>query len=148
MSTALELVVHKGGCHCGQVAFEVQAPADLFVYNCNCSVCTKKQNRHFIVPKSRFKLIKGEDYLTTYTFNTHRAKHMFCRVCGVQSFYQPRSNPDGYGVMPHCIDPSTIRSINVENFDGVHWQEAMDKESTREVPIHTWSQSTTDDQQN
>lgn len=25
---------------------------------CSCSVCKKKQNRHFIVPASRFKLLK------------------------------------------------------------------------------------------
>ncbi|PIO61116.1 hypothetical protein TELCIR_17369, partial [Teladorsagia circumcincta] len=37
---------------------------------------------------------QGEEYLTTYTFNTHRAKHKFCSICGVQSFYVPRSNPD------------------------------------------------------
>lgn len=40
---------------------------------------------------------QGSDNLTTYTFNTHAAKHTFCKTCGVQSFYTPRSNPDGYG---------------------------------------------------
>lgn len=25
---------------------------------CSCSICKKKQNRHFIVPASRFKLLK------------------------------------------------------------------------------------------
>ena len=56
-----------------------------------------KQNHHFIVPESRFTLLKGADKITTYTFNTHIAKHTFCSLCGVQSFYSPRSNPDGYG---------------------------------------------------
>lgn len=54
-----------------------------------------KANDHVIVPHKRFRLLGGEGHLTAYTFNTHRAKHMFCKVCGVQSFYQPRSNPDG-----------------------------------------------------
>ena len=31
------------------------------------------------------------------------SRHRFCSVCGVQSFYRPRSNPDGVGVVPHCI---------------------------------------------
>jgi len=57
-----------------------------------------KSNIHFIVPGSRFKLVKGSDNLTAYTFNTHQAKHLFCSTCGVQSFYVPRSNPDGYGM--------------------------------------------------
>lgn len=44
-----------------------------------------------------FSFAQGDDNLTTYTFNTHRAQHTFCKTCGVQSFYTPRSNPDGYG---------------------------------------------------
>lgn len=68
---------------------------DLFF--CSCSVCRKKQNRHFIVPSSHFKLVTGHTSMTTYTFGTHQAKHMFCTKCGVQSFYIPRSNPDGMG---------------------------------------------------
>ena len=56
-----------------------------------------KTNLHFVVPKSKFTLLKGAENITTYTFNTHQAKHMFCKICGVQSFYVPRSNPDGYG---------------------------------------------------
>nr|DBA34349.1 TPA: hypothetical protein GDO54_001916 [Pyxicephalus adspersus] len=52
------LVKHSGGCHCGAVRFEVWASADIHVFDCNCSICVKKQNRHFIVPASRFKLLK------------------------------------------------------------------------------------------
>lgn len=83
-------ILHTGGCHCGAIRFQVLAPKRLHVYNCNCSVCHKKQNKHFIVPKSKFTLLQGEEYLTTYTFNTHQAKHTFCKTCGVQSFYTPR----------------------------------------------------------
>uniref|UniRef100_A0A8C6KYY3 Centromere protein V n=1 Tax=Nothobranchius furzeri TaxID=105023 RepID=A0A8C6KYY3_NOTFU len=93
----MELVKHSGGCHCGAVRFEVWSSPDLHVFHCNCSICTKKQNHHFIVPKNHFTLLQGLENLTTYTFNTHVAKHTFCRTCGVQSFYTPRSNPDGYG---------------------------------------------------
>ncbi|KAI1902902.1 hypothetical protein AGOR_G00021090 [Albula goreensis] len=123
-------VRHTGGCHCGAVRFEVWSSPDLHVFNCNCSICTKKQNRHFIVPKSQFTLLQGLDVLTTYTFNTHMAKHTFCKTCGVQSFYTPRSNPDGYGVAPHCLDPGTVRSVTVEDFCGERWEEAMEKHLT------------------
>ncbi|CAF3766085.1 unnamed protein product [Rotaria socialis] len=97
------LVKHFGGCLCGLVKFEVEAPANLSVIRCNCSICCKKQNDYFIVSKDKFILLTGSDQLTTYTFCTHTAKHMFCRQCGVQSFFQPRNNPDVYGIMPHCI---------------------------------------------
>ncbi|XP_039177252.1 centromere protein V isoform X2 [Crotalus tigris] len=90
-----------------------------------CSICVKKQNRHFIVPASHFKLLKGADHLTTYTFNTHCAQHTFCKTCGVQSFYTPRSNPDGYGIAPHCLDEGTITKITVEPINGKEWEKAV-----------------------
>ncbi|NWU64523.1 CENPV protein, partial [Pterocles burchelli] len=124
------LVKHTGGCHCGAVRFEVWASAELHVFNCNCSICTKKQNRHFIVPASRFRLLKGADNLTTYTFNTHRAKHTFCKTCGVQSFYTPRSNPNGFGIAPHCLDDGTVEVIVTENFNGKEWEKAVMEHKT------------------
>uniref|UniRef100_A0A2P2HXJ5 Centromere protein V-like n=1 Tax=Hirondellea gigas TaxID=1518452 RepID=A0A2P2HXJ5_9CRUS len=120
-------VVHKGGCHCGSVRFEVRAPEVLTVIDCNCSICVKKQNRIFIVPLCHFKLLKGHDALKTYSFGTHQAKHYFCRNCGVQSFYIPRSNPDGYGVAVHCLDEGTVKKIKTEKFNGKDWDEAIKK---------------------
>ncbi|XP_045624607.1 centromere protein V isoform X2 [Procambarus clarkii] len=111
-------VRHEGGCHCGAVRFQVLGPHTPTVRDCNCSICVKKQNKHFIVPSSCFKLLQGHDSLTTYTFNTHTAKHTFCSTCGVQSFYIPRSNPDGYGIVPHCLDSGTVRKVKYEKFDG------------------------------
>ncbi|KAH9525546.1 hypothetical protein Btru_001676 [Bulinus truncatus] len=116
-------VEHFGGCHCGAVRFKVLAPDSVDVFECNCSICTKKQNFHFIVPKSNFTLLQGEDSITTYTFNKKLAKHTFCKICGVQSFYTPRSNQDGIGIMPHCIDSGTIKSLNIKKFDGRNWEE-------------------------
>uniref|UniRef100_A0A8C7ZX14 Centromere protein V n=1 Tax=Oryzias sinensis TaxID=183150 RepID=A0A8C7ZX14_9TELE len=126
----MELVKHSGSCHCGAVRFEVWSSPDLHVFHCNCSICTKKQNHHFIVPKNNFKLLQGKENLTTYTFNTHAAKHTFCKNCGVQSFYTPRSNPDGYGVAPHCLDPGSVRSVTVEKFCGEKWEESMEAHKT------------------
>uniref|UniRef100_A0A914WRF0 CENP-V/GFA domain-containing protein n=1 Tax=Plectus sambesii TaxID=2011161 RepID=A0A914WRF0_9BILA len=120
-----ENVKHSGGCHCGAVRWEVFAPAEIEAYDCNCSICMKKQNRHFIVAKSLFTLLKGEDMLTTYQCNTKVAKHPFCKVCGVQSFYVPRSNPDSYGIMPHCIDSNTIEKLTFKTFDGQNWETTM-----------------------
>ena len=111
------LVTHRGGCHCGAVAFEVEAPARLTVSDCNCSICRMSGYQHLIVPRARFRLLKGSDSLTEYRFNTGVARHLFCRHCGVKSFYVPRSNPDGYSVNARCLEPSTIEHIEVEPFD-------------------------------
>ena len=117
-------IIHRGGCHCGGVRFEVHAPAKVLVQRCNCSMCTKIGFEHLIVPAADFKLVSGADMLTTYTFNTGVAKHLFCKRCGVKSFYVPRSNPDGYSVNLRCIDPGTIEEVMYEDFDGKNWEVA------------------------
>jgi hypothetical protein len=110
-------VTHRGGCHCGRVRFEVDAPARLEALDCNCSICRMSGFVHLIVPASRFRLVAGEDVLVDYTFGTGAAKHRFCRMCGVKSFYVPRSNPDGFDVNVRCIDEGTIESLHVTAFD-------------------------------
>lgn len=110
-------VAHRGGCHCGDVRFEVQAPGDLEALECNCSICRQCGFLHLIVPRARFRLLQGEQALGEYTFGTGAARHLFCRRCGVKSFYVPRSNPDGWSVNVRCIDPATIRSLTVRAFD-------------------------------
>jgi hypothetical protein len=77
---------------------------------------------HLIVPRSRFHLIQGGEHLATYTFNTGVAQHLFCKICGVKSFYIPRSNPNGYSVNARCLDPGTIEKVNVTPFDGQNWE--------------------------
>ncbi len=116
------MTLHRGGCHCGDVAFEVEAPAELTVQECNCSICSMTGFLHLIVPASRFRLLRGAGSLESYTFNTGVARHLFCRRCGIKSFYVPRSNPDGYSVNARCLDPSTIGQLVVEPFDGRHWE--------------------------
>jgi hypothetical protein len=113
---------HTGGCHCGRVRFEVTAPAAIEVDECDCSICSKAGYLHLIVTAERFKLLSGSDALTTYTFNTGDAKHLFCATCGVKSFYIPRSHPDGISVNARCIDAGSIESMKVRPFDGRNWE--------------------------
>lgn len=115
-------VTHRGGCHCGAVRYEVDAPADLVVQDCNCSICSKAGFLHLIVPAARFRLLAGEAQLVDYLWNSGVARHRFCGVCGIKSFYVPRSNPDGIDVNVRCLDESTIASITVEPFDGRNWE--------------------------
>ena len=116
------MITHHGGCHCGRVRFEVDAPAVLEVQLCNCSICSMTSYLHLIVPSSRFRLLEGADALTTYTFNTGVAQHYFCSTCGIKSFYVPRSNPDGISVNARCLEPETIDGIRITDFDGRHWE--------------------------
>jgi len=117
------MITHAGGCHCGGVRFEVDAPADLEVSECNCSICSRTAFLHLIVPKQRFRLQTPRAALTSYRFHTGTAEHLFCPVCGIKSFYVPRSHPDGFSVNARCLDPGTVRSLAVvRRFDGAHWE--------------------------
>lgn len=111
------LVTHRGGCHCGRVRFEVDAPATVDALDCNCSICRMTGFLHLIVPAARFRLLDGEDALTEYRFNTGAARHLFCRYCGVKAFYVPRSHPDGYSVNVRCLDAGTVERVMVTPFD-------------------------------
>ena len=114
-----------GGCHCNAVRFEVLASDDVEARECNCSICRMAGYLHLIVEKERFRLVQGADRITTYSFNTGTAKHHFCSVCGVKSFYVPRSKPDGYSVNLHCVDDGQVRVTAVVPFDGRHWEQAF-----------------------
>jgi hypothetical protein len=115
-------VVHRGGCHCGAVRFEVRAPADHEFIDCNCSLCSMSGFLHLIVPAADFTLLRGEAALAEYRFGTRRARHRFCRHCGVKSFYVPRSHPDGISVNVHCVDAGTLVANPVRPFNGRDWE--------------------------
>lgn len=112
------LVAHSGGCHCGAVRYEVDAPADIEAIDCNCSLCAMTGFLHLIVPAGRFRLLSDPQAMTEYRFGTGTARHFFCATCGIKSWYVPRSNPDGFDVNVRCLDPATITSIRSTPFDG------------------------------
>lgn len=121
------MTTHTGGCHCGRVCFEVDAPAIIEATDCNCSICRKSGFLHLLVSGDEFRLLQGEDALLTYTFNTGVAKHHFCKHCGVKSFYVPRSHPDGISVNVRCLDKETVDAVNITAFDGQNWEQNVSK---------------------
>ena len=114
--------IHKGKCHCGAVVFELKAPTNLIAHECNCSICSMVGFLHVIAPASKFRLLKGEDNLVSYRFNSGVANHLFCGTCGVKPYYIPRSNPDGFSVNARCLDRTHIDNLTVEPFDGQNWE--------------------------
>ena len=115
-------MLYKGSCHCGAVRYEVEAGEKLTCEDCNCSICSKGGFLHLIVPRSSFRLVCGEENLSTYTFNTGVAKHFFCKTCGIKPFYIPRSNPDGYDINVRTLDPIP-EHIDIQPFDGRNWEQ-------------------------
>jgi len=127
VSAASAMTWKKGSCHCGAVKFEVKARDEIELLDCNCSICHMTGYRHFIVPKARFKLLQGDDKLTTYKFNTGTATHLFCSVCGVKPFYIPRSHPDGYSVNFRCLNAEDFHSVLTTDFDGRNWEQHIEE---------------------
>jgi len=102
---------HAGSCHCGGVRFSLRwEPTELTT--CDCSLCVKRNAMMTKVPEDALKLIKGEELLSLYEWNTRRAKHYFCRICGLYVFHRKRAAPDHFGVNIFCLDdfdPGDVR---------------------------------------
>ena len=112
-----------GGCHCGAVRFRATMPdPPVPALDCNCSVCSMTGFLHIMVPHEEFVLEQGSDELISYRFGTGAAEHLFCSVCGVKSFYQPRSHPSAWSVNANCLDQQV--ELAIERFDGRNWERA------------------------
>lgn len=95
----------KGRCHCQSVVFTVELNAGLEnIRRCNCSLCRRKGAIIASVPTDKLKVIEGEENLSLYQWNTKTAKHYFCKICGIYTHHQRRSNPLQFGFNIACLD--------------------------------------------
>ena len=119
------MIEAKGGCHCRAVRFTARLPAEpVPALDCNCSICAMTGFIHIIVPHGDFTLESGADQLSGYRFGSAAAEHLFCSICGVKSFYQPRSHPDAWSVNAHCLAAPV--KLAIEAFDGRNWEKASE----------------------
>ncbi len=116
----------EGGCHCRAVRFEAEVEREVEVLDCNCSICRATGYLHLIVPHDAFRLLSGGEMLTGYRFGTGAANHLFCSVCGIKSFYQPRSHPDAWSVNVNALDDPDALEMRVRKFDGRNWEKARE----------------------
>ena len=114
----------EGGCHCRAVRFEAEVGQAVDVLDCNCSICSMTGFRHLIVPHGDLRLLAGEGALTSYRFGTGAANHLFCSICGIKSFYQPRSHPEAWSLNLNCLDDVTGLHISAREVDGRKWDQA------------------------
>ena len=113
----------SGGCHCHAVRFTCDLDDEpVPALACNCSICAATGFVHLIVPHDRFVLERGEEALTHYRFGTGAADHMFCKICGVKSFYQPRSHPEAWSVNANALDERP--DLAITSFEGKNWEQA------------------------
>ena len=108
---------YHGSCHCGAVAFEVEMSAEEMT-TCDCTLCVKKNALMIRVPESGLRILRGEEMLATYEWNTRRAKHHFCRHCGIYTFRRKRIDPTSFGVNVFCLDGFDAAALPTTRTDG------------------------------
>lgn len=114
----MEKIELGGGCHCGAVRFTVRTAVPVSLIDCNCSICAATGFLHLIAEREDFTLLAGAEALAEYRFGTGAARHLFCRTCGIKSFYVPRSHPDGFSVNWRALAGTGGIPVTVVPFDG------------------------------
>jgi hypothetical protein len=114
----------EGGCHCGAVRFRIMTKPHVTLLDCNCSICAATAYLHLNIPYTDFTLLSGKDAMTRYRFGTGAAEHLFCKTCGIKSFYQPRSHPDSWSVNYRCLDDGHGLIPLIKPYDGRNWEAA------------------------
>jgi hypothetical protein len=117
---------HAGGCHCGTVRFEVTVDATAGS-RCNCSICTKTAVLGGNVKPAAFKLVSGEESLSTYEWGGKISRRFFCRHCGIQCFgrgHLEQLGGDYVSVNFNALDGFDPLGAKVIYWDGRHdnWQ--------------------------
>ena len=110
---------HKGSCHCGRVAFEVDGTID-GAMSCNCSMCQRKGSLLWFVPRDKMRLTTPESNASTYTFNKHVIQHRFCPNCGIHPYGEGKDSKGNAtaAINIRCIEGIDLESVPVKHFDG------------------------------
>ncbi|WP_343562110.1 GFA family protein [Kiloniella sp. b19] len=114
--------VYKASCHCGAVELELTLPDGIVdPRRCDCSMCRRRGAIAATATLEQLKVVKGQEHLRLYQFNTNTAKHYFCSICGIYTHHQRRSNPQEYGYNVACLEgvnPFDLGEIEV--VDGIN----------------------------
>lgn len=112
---------YTGGCHCGEVQYEVELGEIKELLSCNCSICSKSGWLLLFAPDSNFKLLKGEKFLTDYQFGKKNIHHLFCSKCGVRSFSlgaNPSTGEKMRAINARCLNDFNIEAYPLRKVDG------------------------------
>ena len=115
---------YQGACHCGTVRFSVEAEVSELT-TCDCSLCVKRNALMTKVPEQALTILQGEEALTLYQWNTHRAKHYFCKHCGIYVFHRKRAAPDHFGVNVFCLAGFDVHAFPVRATEGANMSIAV-----------------------
>lgn len=113
-------MIHAGSCHCGKIAFDVEADITQAT-DCNCSMCRRRGGLLWFGPREALTLKTPESDLSTYMFNKHHIQHHFCSTCGISPFGEgdnPKTGARMISVNVRCLPEVDLASLKVTTFDG------------------------------
>ncbi|MCY7354404.1 MAG: GFA family protein [Lysobacter sp.] len=116
-------MVHAGSCHCGKIAFEVEADITE-VMDCNCSMCRRRGSLLAFVPRDALTLKTPESDLQTYRFNKEQIQHHFCANCGIAPFGEgvdPRSGARMAAINVRCLPDVDLDALTIKKVDGARF---------------------------
>ena len=112
-------------CHCGAVELKVRLAEPLQdARRCDCSFCKRRGTPAVTVKMDDLQIVKGAENLTLYSFGTHTAKHHFCKICGIYTHHQRRSDPNEFGVNMGAID-----AVNPVDYEPIGWNDGVNHPS-------------------
>jgi hypothetical protein len=113
------MTTHKGGCHCGKIAYEFDGEIGE-VLECNCSYCAKRGSLLHFIPATAFRLSTPREALVPYKFNKRAIDHHFCAVCGIAPFAEG-THPKGHKMVAinvRCVEEVDPRQLAVKFHNG------------------------------
>lgn len=113
----------SGGCHCGAVRFQVELEPGFHAGRCNCSICMKIAQTGALVKPSAFRLLAGEDALSSYAWGPRISTRYFCKHCGIHCYgagHLAEIGGDFVSANLNCLDDFDVNAIDVVYWDGRH----------------------------
>jgi hypothetical protein len=117
----------KGSCHCGSIAFTVEADVPARLTRCTCSFCSKRGALYAYYEPRQFKVTTPTTHLATYRWNSKQVAHNFCSQCGCSLYsdspaFQMDGSWDGHtrriGVNARLFDDFDAANARVDVIDG------------------------------
>lgn len=113
---------YEGSCHCGQIAFVVEAAEPITdALDCNCSLCRRRGGLLWFGPREALRLTTDPGDVATYQFNQHHLEHHHCRTCGTAPFSEgvdPGSGSRMVAVNVRCLPGVDLDGLTINRFDG------------------------------
>jgi hypothetical protein len=102
----------SGGCMCGAVRFEADAPS-LFCVHCHCRWCRAAHGAAFVtwlgVREDGFRFVRGTEAIRWYVSSEH-GRRGFCGQCGTTMLYLSELTPAEVHLARGTVDDPVDRA--------------------------------------